>query len=226
MGKIVFITRELTAASPFRKILTEAGYKVVCQSLIEFSAISFSAVPEVDWVFFYSPNCVRFFFEGLNQLNERRYVVPEQFAAMGTGTAKTLKEVGRKATFIGSGPPEKVGEAFGQIASGKRVLFPRATDSRKSIQKFLEGRIRAYDLVVYNNVENPVVVNVKADYLVFTSPKNVCAFAKKNSIGRQQKVVAIGRTTAKALTKRLVTVVHLAEEPSETALAECVLRCG
>ena len=50
------------------------------------------------------------------------------------------------------------------------------------------------------------------------------AYFKKYALQIQQKVVAIGKTTQKALNKLGITDVLVAEKPSETALVEAVLR--
>ncbi len=126
IAKKVFITRELSPESPLRQLLEPQGFVITGRSLIDFSAMNFVLPPAFDWVFFYSAQGVRFFFEGLEKSG---IALPEnvRLGAIGSGTARLLE----KADFIGDGTSEATAAAFAKLAAGQRVLFPRAENSRQ-----------------------------------------------------------------------------------------------
>lgn len=219
MKPIVFISRELTADSEFSKQLQLAGFEVIGTSLIQFKAIPFSSLPQVDWVFFYSKNAVQFFFENLRNAKLK---FQAKWAVFGKGTAKALENELQLADFIGSGDPQLNAGYFALAAKGQKVLFPRAAQSQLSIQKLLENKIEAIDLVVYENQPLTHFELPKCDWLVFTSPMNAEAYFSKYPVQEGQQILAIGKTTAAALQQLGIANVKTAEEPSELALAQAI----
>lgn len=218
----VFITRELQAGSEFLRILKGAGYEVEGESLVEFSAISFEHIPDCDWVFFYSSRGVQFFFEQIKKLN---LTVPStKFAVMGKGTAETLRKYTKSINFIGVGEPKSTALAFKNRAAGQVVLFPRAKNSKQSIQKLLLGKIISIDLIVYENKPKDYCHMRGRDFLVFTSPLNVEAYFNKNVKLPHQKIVAIGETTAAALRRLGYNEAATARYASERSMANSVIQ--
>jgi len=67
-------------------MLSPAGFEVIGHSLIEFKAIPFDLPSSFDWIFFYSKNAVRYFFEQIPPEN-----IHSSIAAFGPGTAHFLK---------------------------------------------------------------------------------------------------------------------------------------
>lgn len=220
--KQVLITRELPEQSKFMQMLKAHGFAVKGESLVKFTVVEFSAVPLTDWIFFYSKNAVRFFVEGLQKAG---LDFPDDafLAALGPGTAKAIREYGRQVGFEGDGDPENTARLFLPLAYGRRVLFPRAENSRRSVQDLLLGHIQILDLVVYRNEVRRDFDAGTEDFLVFTSPLNVNAYFQKNSLRAGQIVVAIGHTTGEALEKMGITGFHVADQPTEEALARKVL---
>lgn len=216
--KKIFITRELDANSVFYKTLTVNGFEVIGCSLVAFSPVPFGVLPTADWVFFYSKNAIRFFLAGLQNLT----LEPYKIAALGEGTASALGEA-IVPDFIGNGDPAQVATEFFKVAGGKRVLFPRASDSRQSIQQILGNRIEAVDLVVYENIAKQDFHIPDCQALVFTSPLNVKAYFSKCKL-KNELVIAIGDTTAEALRQLNVPKISIAEKPTEKAMAELVIK--
>ncbi|HMO40022.1 MAG TPA: uroporphyrinogen-III synthase [Saprospiraceae bacterium] len=217
----VFISRELAINSVFLQKLRAAGYEVLGESLVAFQAVPFTLPPETDWVFFYSKKAVHFF---LKNPQTADYLNNKQTAVLGPGTAAALSKRGYNADFVGNGEPETTAEAFGKLATGRRVLFPRAAHSRRSVQQLLEGQIIAQDLVVYHNEPRTDFTLPTCEYLVFTSPLNVQAYMAKYAIAAEQKIIAIGGTTAATLRESGITEWRVADLPSEEGLAMVVLR--
>ncbi len=218
----IFITRELAPDSAFRQRLVRAGGQVYGQSLIEFSGVDWGKMPPTDWIFFYSRKAVTFFWEGLRKKGE---VIGEsiQLATLGQGTAAKLTDLGYQANFVGTGNPGEVAEQFLSVAEKRRVLFPRAENSQKSMQKALHGKVVELDLVVYKNEMRKEFSIPKVNYLVFTSPMNAKAYFQRYA-WTGEHLVAIGETTAAALRKLVDAKVYIADQSSEESLAETVIQ--
>lgn len=216
--KKIFISRDLDEGSVFKKMLTEQGFEVVENSLVEFLAVPNISVPPADWVFFYSKNAVRFFCQAVGL----RTLLTYKTAALGPGTSETLRTAGLLPDFVGDGDPSSTAEAFLNLAKGSKVLFPRASESRQSVQRILAGQIESLDLVVYENIAKRVFQVPDCQALVFTSPLNAKAYFSKYRF-REEEVIAIGQTTAACLSQLNITGYKVAEFPSEKALAELVI---
>lgn len=214
--KRIFVSRELTETSP---ILSAAkAHSIVGQSLITFSPLSFER-PEADWVFFYSRNAVKYFFEADNYA-----LYPYSWACMSEGTADELSKYVMDLHFVGKGKPYEVAEQFEEIRSQSEVAcFIRAAHSIDSV-KTLTNRESDFSIPVYNNV--PVVELPADDFdiLIFTSPMNVNCWYDAYEYS-SQKVIAIGETTANALSRNGVADVLIAQEPSEKAIAVVLDQC-
>lgn len=216
---LIFISRELTKDSPFYSILPVKEVELIAESLVAFEQVVFSEIPQADWYFFSSRNAVKYFFQGLKAGG---LTLPSgtKFGVLGEGTAKALKEQGQVADFAGNGEPQTVGEAFGVVAAGQRVLFPRAAQSRESVQKILARTVTILDLVVYTNTPRTDFELPCADLLVFTSPLNAEAYFARYILKEGQKLLAIGQSTAKTLHNLGMAEVMVAPTPSEEVLAE------
>ena len=227
MSKI-FISRNLKPTSLFKKELAGLAVEIIGQSLIDFSPIPFNNVPVADWIFFYSKNGVKFFLETLattiylQVLAEEN--LPLKWATIGKGTAEALIAYQIQPDFIGNGEPKAVAQAFGKIAKGKEVLFPRAKNSKKSVQQLLKKQVEVKDLVVYKNeIKNNITIPT-CDVLVFTSPLNTQAYFQKYTLLPEQKVIAIGKTTQKALQVLGIKNGIVAEQSSEIGLAQSIIK--
>ncbi|MFQ5447810.1 MAG: uroporphyrinogen-III synthase [Saprospiraceae bacterium] len=215
----VFISRNLRPDSVFYKTLHTRGIRVHGERLVEFTGVPFDEIPGADWLFFYSKTGVHYFFQHATTLRVENY----RLAAIGKGTSEYLARICRPADFAGDGDPVSTATAFLQLAKGQKVLFIRAEDSRQSIRRLLGQHISPLDLVVYKNQPRTSFNLPHSDCLVFTSPLNAQAYFSKYPFRKNQKVVAIGRTTAVALEALGVKNPVIAGAPSEEALAKAVL---
>ena len=217
MAKTVFISRAQTKSSVFAAALQAGGWQVYGRSLLTLTPLPLAGVPVADWIFFASRHAVQFFLEqaGAGRL-----------AALGPGTAAEIRRLGRAADFTGTGDPHATAQAFLPLAAGQRVLFPAARHSQQSILKLLGRAIEAIQLPVYDNAPLPDPPRLNQDILVFTSPMNAEAYFARRRLQPHQRVIAIGRTTAGALTAMGAPVAAIAAEPTEIALAKTVLSLG
>jgi len=211
----IFISRKLKANSPFVTKLPKEDFEIIDESLLSFSAVAIEAIPVSDWVFFYSKNAVRF---SLENESFKKEIFQRKIAVMGKGTAKGLSKYNLKADFVGAGSIDEIASNFSKLVGEQIVLFPQAKKSRQSIQKKLPDSVKSISLVVYeNNIKSDFEIP-KVDCLIFTSPLNAKAYYQKYPINNNQKVLAIGPTTAKALRKIGLEKILVAKEPSEKAL--------
>ena len=221
----VFISRPLKKNSIFLKTLNGNGLEIIGQSLIHFSPVPFSTIPTTDWLFFYSKNGVKFFFEQVQKSPSfQKDIGGKKWAAMGKGTATAFVKYGINPDFIGDGKPSSTAEQFQAVAANQTVLFIQAKTSKKSIQKLLNKQTTIKELVVYDNQIKSDFELPYFDVLVFTSPLNAQAYFEKYPLQKPQSIIAIGNTTAKALLKLGVKKVSIAAKPTEKEMAKIVLQ--
>ena len=211
--KRIFISRNLEPNSPIKKIAK--GHNLVSKSLIHFSPLPFEE-PQADWIFFYSRNGVKYFFE---QGNYALY--PYLWACMSEGTANELSQYVTDISFIGNGTNEQIASAFeAQLHSDSITCFIRAEHSLDSIKTHLK-RTEDFSIPVYRNTLIEVIPIQKFDILIFTSPMNVDAWMKQRTI-TNEKIITIGNTTGSYLKSKGIRDVIIAEAPSEVSLADCL----
>lgn len=217
--KRLFISRDLKKKSPFHQALS-SKFRITALSLIDFKAIPFNQPnPDFDWLFFYSKNGVKYFFESFDKKNQLPPI-----AAMGKGTAATIVEQGYSCAFIGKGNPQDVSEQFLALAKHQRVLFIQAKNSKQSIQKILGNTIDSQSLVVYNNTPKKSLPPhlSEQDVLVFTSPLNVKSYLAHFSISHAQIVVSMGTSTSDCLLQNGISSFHQTRTPSEQGLIDLI----
>jgi hydroxymethylbilane synthase len=217
----VFITRELTESSYFKRALEKHNIRVEGRSLIRTVPVINKLDPyilrNVQWVFFSSKNGVEYFFH-LDPLLSKHV----KYGVMGSGSEDALRRLGHVASFVGeSGDSAEVAAEFAKLANGSVVLFPTAEYSLRSIQNGLSADTRVIDLPVYETVLEEDVDGSSADVLVFTSPSNVDAYFADNLLEPGQKVIAIGKSTGKKFDE-MNTTYTMPYSPDEVGLAEAV----
>lgn len=219
----IFISRDLEASTEFVSALKPYPVQVSGKSLLQIELLDFdwAKLTGFNWLFFYSSNGVK----ALLRMLDAGHSLPHgiKLGCIGSGTAKTLNEAGLHCNFIGTGDAPNSATAFLQELGTGTVLFLRAAQSEKAMQIELAGRAQMDDLVVYQNKFIADIPRLEADILVFTSPLNAQAWYSTNPVQDRQHVIAIGKTTQRALAALNIPSVILAERPDELALAQCVI---
>ncbi|RYY37447.1 MAG: hydroxymethylbilane synthase [Sphingobacteriaceae bacterium] len=217
----VFISREVSENSYFRKALEKNNIEIDARSLIRTVPVINKLDPyilrDTDWIFFTSKNAVEYFFNLQPQLPKK-----VKFGVMGSGSEDTLRRHGHFAEFTGEGnDTTDVAVDFAKLANGTTVTFPGAASPMRSIQQGLSADTKIIDLPVYETVLEENVEATSADVLVFTSPSNVDAYFAENLLEPNQKVVTIGKSTGKKFDEMGVKYT-LPFSPDEIGLAEAV----
>lgn len=143
-GKRILVTRAREQASQIARMLDRQGAEVIEFPLIQIVPVhshsdldnSIKNLKKYDWIIFTSVNGVRFFWERLIQKGEdSRKLHGMQIAAIGPGTANSLRKHGIEPDFI---PDEYIAESLaaglaakeGNNLQDKRILLPRAKNAR------------------------------------------------------------------------------------------------
>lgn len=219
----VFITREISEMSYFRRALEKHNIEIDGRSLIRTFPIINKLDPyilkHIDWIFFSSKNAIEYFFR-LEPLISKK----TQFGVLGRASEETLRQFGRVPDF--NGEEEGIDTAdiaaeFAELVNGKNILFPGAKDSLRTVQKALSPETKIIDLPVYETVMEDNIEPIFADILIFTSPSNVEAYFVDNLIEPGQKVICIGRATGKKFDEMGMKYA-LPYSPDEIGLAEAV----
>ena len=217
----VFISRELSEQSYFKKALEKHSISIDARSLIRTVPVITKLDPyilkHVEWIFFSSKNAVEYFFQLDPQLPKH-----VKYGVMGAGSEEMLRRKGFFTDYVGAGiDTAEVAEQFARLTAGTTVLFPGAEGSMRSIQKGLSADTKIIDLPIYETVLEDEVGASGADVLVFTSPSNVDAYFIDNLLDPYQKVIAIGKSTGKKFDEMGVKYT-LPFAPDEVGLAEAV----
>lgn len=221
MPKKVFISRELTDFSYFKKALNKNDIEVEARSLIRtvptIHKIDSHIFKHVDWIFFSSKNGIEYFF-ALNPILPKGL----KFGVVGRGSEEALKQLDKLVSFVGEGSDiNEVAEEFATIANGTSILFPSAKESLRTIQQGMSEDTKIMDLIIYETILEDNIQQSFADILVFTSPSNVEAYFEDNLLDPGQKIVAIGKSTGKKFEEMGVNYI-LPASPDEIGLAEVV----
>lgn len=219
-GQQVVVTRARAQSTQLSGKLRELGAKV-----IELPAIKIQPRPieqfqgELEnlkaykWLIFTSENGVDIFMEGLFASGkDARALNGIKIAVIGNGTEKMLLQYGIKADLKPKrAVAEGLIEAFtGKIHDNDKVLFPRASEARDVLLKWLETRCDVKELLLYDTVMNTalepdVLESVKdADWITFASASAVKYFFKQmemagHVLSPKTKVASIGPITSGAL---------------------------
>ena len=210
----VWISRELSNQSAFKRLLEKANGTITSQSLISKEVVPLTSLPNTDWVFINSSFALDSIVNYVDELREKKW------AAFGKATASNLQKAGIHPIFTGEGSPLEVAQQFFNKLGKETVFIPSSNLSLGSVQELIPANqkevVTTYKTIYIKN-KLP-----DQDCLVFTSPSNVEAYFLMNTF-QNQKVVSIGPSTTKALKEKGVQDVVETYESTELALADMVL---
>lgn len=214
--KSIFISRQLTLDHLWDN-LSEEGFTIHAESLIDFKPISFDKIPSADILYFYSRTAVQHFHAQaeLQKINYQKYII----AAQGTRTAQAIKDIlAVQVQYVFT--QEDGLEKFSALCKEKKVLFIQAKHSLRTIQNVLVD-LWYEELEVYNNTAKTKFEIPVSKYLLFTSPLNVKTYFSKYTLQEGQIIIAIGTTTQKACLEHSDKKnIHVTENSSELSLYE------
>jgi uroporphyrinogen-III synthase len=196
-----------------------------------------------DGVLFTSPASVPVFVGRLLKQGDATALRGKLLAAVGEGTAAALRARDIRPHVVAHSGGEELAEAivarYGENIRGARFLLPRAAGGREELRDGLEAAGATVKVADAYRIEPAQ----KADLLplaealdegdvaavLFASPSAVDAVVK--ALGRSAprllggtRLVAIGRTTGKAIEERGLEVAAVAAEPSDAGLVAATIR--
>jgi len=181
------------------------------KSLIEFSALPFECPPAYDILFLASIRAAEYFFAKCDS--------SAQIACAGVETAQKVAEKFKKEiAFIAqqSDQPELEARRFNEWRKNRIACFPSSQLSIGTYASMIPNQEKIV-FPIYQTHFLPQPVENK-DIYIFSSPSNVIAFAKYNTIAEDAKVVAWGSSTERELLKNGINVTYVLRAPQQTDL--------
>jgi uroporphyrinogen-III synthase len=243
-GIRVVVTRPRERAEELCFLLEDEGADVLSLPLLELHppedarplASAAEHVQRYHWVVFASPSAVEAFVEALRQAGTLDRMARVKVAAVGPRTARAVEGCG---LTVSAEPQEGTGAALftalrDVLGPQDDVLLPAAEDGRRELEDGLRDLgVRVTRVTAYRSTPAPLAPEALArlteapvGVVLFASPRTAEAFVE--GAGRDvlagAKVVAIGPTTATALTQLGLAVAAVAERPTPEALVDATVR--
>jgi uroporphyrinogen-III synthase len=118
-------------------------------------------------------------------------------------TAQAFKDIGGDVLKVGKGYADDLGNTVKKYPKTTKWLYLRAKEVASSFVEVLKKEKYSIDeVIIYESkcAKGIVSVNIENDsVLIFTSPSSVKCFLEHNKIDKNNNVIVIGDTTAKAL---------------------------
>jgi uroporphyrinogen-III synthase len=103
----------------------------------------------------------------------------------------------------------------------KHVVFFCGHQRRDELPAKLKAKnVFVDELVVYNTIETPVLINKKYDGILFFSPSAAKSFFSINKVDNKTQLFAIGKTTAAAIQQYSQNNVIISESPGKEDLVK------
>ncbi|WNG59365.1 uroporphyrinogen-III synthase [Archangium gephyra] len=243
-GIRILVTRPRERSEELCFLLEDEGAEVLHVPLLELLppedprplVAAAESIQRYKWVVFASPSGVEALMEALREAGTVETLSRVRIAVVGPRTARTVEGYGLNVTVES---PEGTGAALYEVMRPgldpeDEVLLPAAEEGRREIEDALrEHGARVTRVTAYRS--RPVPLPPEAQALLESSPPDVALFASPRTaeafleaVGRERlgaaRLVAIGPTTAAALTHLGLPVASVAERPTPEALVEATVR--
>ena len=211
----VLITKTADEVSEFKKFCDENNMQLVCNSFIDFEIVKADIPKNYDWIFFGSKRAAFYFLQQAE--------IPKncQVACIGKKTKSHLEKMGIEVDFFGqeSGNPEAVANELKSHIKTNFLFLPVSNVSSRSIAKIFPKK-QVSEVVVYNTKMQTKKIEIKFEFIAFTSPSNVDGFLLENAISDYCKIIAWGKTTENHLISKGLKVNYTLNTASEEELIE------
>jgi len=211
-----FITRSLSSDSPFQK-LKDKGHQVTDLSLVRIDYLDFEKVENCDWIFFYSSNGIKAYFDKV------KFDTSINYGVMGTGSAQTFEKLtGSQPSFMGDGTAQFAADFLLSNCKDNKICFAKAASSLSQVEQIMGTEVKSESIIVYSNTKKTATDLSDYDVLIFTSPLNVEAYFDNQGY-HNESVFAIGETTAQKVYNLIGVNPHFCKTPSEENLYKLVM---
>jgi uroporphyrinogen III methyltransferase/synthase len=199
-GRNIVVTRDRRGNADFAAKIIQRGANPIQFPTIKLKPLTggnkflqtLAKLVEYDWIIFTSANGVTIFFDCLHSLQkDGRVFGPAKIAAIGSETARRLKNFGIKADFL---PTVFTGRELGKQLigftnlQGKKILLLRSQLASNELAEMLEqAAAKVDDVPVYTAVTEKVecawlkdnIADGVVDWLTFASPSSADAFFER-----------------------------------------------
>ena len=158
--------------------------------------------------------------KALKQYPKESYI-GKKALCISKATAAAYKEIGGEVLQMGKGYGDTLYDTITHYPKETKWLYLRAEVVASDFAEKLRGE--GYDIeeaIVYKSVCSEDILDAKVPQeaiLIFTSPSSVKCYLQKHSFELSQKIIVIGKTTAKALPKDTDCIVS-----PETTVESCI----
>ncbi|WP_077299263.1 uroporphyrinogen-III synthase [Virgibacillus pantothenticus] len=241
LGKRILITREQRKAAKFAQKIKGLGGDPVEIPLIYITCKRppnhdvIQQLMQYQWIFFTSGNGVDCFFQLLkHECIPLEHLAKLNIAVVGGKTETKLMELtGRLADFIPSSfdADTMADEFLTQYPDANQFLLVRGNLSRDVLPDRFEKRKKTYtNLEVYETHENEqmqlrlqtTLAKTVIDYITFTSPSTVEAFAHMTTARKVAPCICIGTTTEQRAKELGFSPILTAKEFTVDGMIECI----
>lgn len=234
-NETVWIVREKEKSVELAEILKKTGRKVICESAI--STVSNwekmdeekikNHVSESEWIFFTSPNSVRYFFEKKIQFSEKI-----KFASVGSATDSELKKYGFSSSLIS---PEGTSESLAKEFLGKfmeksgQIFFPTTSETDDFLETvFSKTKWKFLRADIYSTEKKSINAKLFSDQKigkVVLYSSSACEVVGEflKSINQNPKWISIGPKTSETIRKIGFSVYSEAEYPETGNILESII---
>ena len=171
---------------------------------------------DIDYLILTSKQAVK----ALEQYSKEQYI-DKKALCISKATAAAYEDIGGEVLQIGKGYGDTLVDVIKSYPKETRWLYLRAETVASDFAK--ELRTQGYNIeesVVYKSECSAEILDAVVPceaVLVFTSPSSVKCYLRKHSFQPSQKIIVIGKTTAKALPKGTECIIS-----PQTTVESCI----
>jgi len=144
--------------------------------------------------------------KALDQYKKNSFIT-KQALCISTQSAISYEKLGGKVLDIGGGYGDNLVDKIKQFPKDTKWLYLRAKVVASDFVDICKSDGYNIDeMIVYESGCSQNILDVKVEedsVLIFTSPSSLNCFLTKHTLSNKNKIVVIGKTTAKALPKNL-----------------------
>lgn len=211
--KQVLITSASHSFEPLEAWCTTRTILLIRASQIKTEPILNLTIPTTDWIFFSSPR-------GANLYLKHYSIRARKIGVYSEGTAAELNKMGFECDFIGAHHSSQIAREFAQqIGSEEKVLFPVSDISVRSVGNELNSE-QKIEIITYQTMHTPTSYTDSPSAILFTSPSNFESYISINTVSPKTVIIAIGKTTATAISSKRYRVDVVLKNPNSAALID------
>lgn len=158
--------------------------------------------------------------KALQQYEQASYI-DKPALCVSTQSAKSFEAIGGEVLYTGEGYGDKLSRLIQTYSKEKKWLYLRAKEVASNfVDQAKDAGYKIDEAILYETFCAEAIRKSQPEddaILIFTSPSSVQCFLKYNSLKITQKIIVIGKTTAKSLPKNLDYRIS-----EETTIESCV----